>query len=185
MSSTSFATVPLRSASATTSPRRSASRSSGPTPTSSIKYYMHVGEAAEEQTIRLIGGDGKTMQKRYDRALEYLDSIAEKRGEFQDLEGILRGSTQAIIPINARILRSGSRLRFPHFQCRESGRDSDRGIPVGSRDGDSYPTAIPSLLTAQFHLCSRPQGKRFHYPVSLSSPRYLPPIVPSPYPSSL
>jgi len=52
---------------------------------------MHVGEAAEEQTIRLIGGDGKTVQQRYDQALEYLDSIEEKSGELREMERIMRG----------------------------------------------------------------------------------------------
>ena len=91
MASTVSATVSFRSASATTSPKRSASRSSGPIPTSSIKYYMHVGEAAQEQAIRLIGGDGKTVQQRYDQALEYLDSIEEKSGELREMERIMRG----------------------------------------------------------------------------------------------
>ena len=52
---------------------------------------MHVGEAAQEQAIRLIGGDGKTMQQRYDRALEYFDNIEEKSAEMREMEKILRG----------------------------------------------------------------------------------------------
>jgi len=90
--SRAFATVPSRSASATTSQKRSASRSSVPTPTSLTRYYTHVGEAVQEQTIRLIGGDGKTMQQRYDRALEYLAAIpeGEKDGRWGEVERILR-----------------------------------------------------------------------------------------------
>lgn len=55
------------------------------------QYYTHVGEAAQEQAIRLIGGDGKTVQQRYDQALEYLDSIEEKSGELREMERIMRG----------------------------------------------------------------------------------------------
>ena len=50
-----------------------------------------MGQAAQEQAIRLIGSDGKNMQQRYSRALEYLDSIAEKSGELREMERILRG----------------------------------------------------------------------------------------------
>ena len=55
------------------------------------QYYTHVGETALDQAIRLIGRNGKTMQQRYDRALEYLDSIAGKSEELQEIERILRG----------------------------------------------------------------------------------------------
>ena len=57
------------------------------------QYYTHVGEAAQEQAIRLIGGDGKTMQQRYDQALEYLAAIpeGEKDGRWWEMERILRG----------------------------------------------------------------------------------------------
>ena len=56
------------------------------------QYYTHVGEAAQEQAFRLIGGDGRTVQQRYDRALEYLDSIGEKKDErWREMERILRG----------------------------------------------------------------------------------------------
>ena len=55
------------------------------------QYYTHVDHEAQERAIRLIDGAGATMKERYERALEYLDGIAEKNGELQELERILRG----------------------------------------------------------------------------------------------
>jgi integrase len=55
------------------------------------QYYTHVDHEAQERAIRLIDGAGATMKERYERALEYLDTIAEKSRELQDLERIMRG----------------------------------------------------------------------------------------------
>jgi integrase len=57
------------------------------------QYYTHVGEAAQEQAIQLISGNGATVKQRYDRAVEFLDGIAEedKDGKWREMERILRG----------------------------------------------------------------------------------------------
>ncbi len=57
------------------------------------QYYTHVGEAAQEQAIQLISGNGTTVAQRYDRAVEFLAGIPEdeKDAKWREMERILRG----------------------------------------------------------------------------------------------
>ena len=57
------------------------------------QYYTHVGEAAQEQAIQLISGNGATVKQRYDRAVEFLAAIPEEKKDerWREMERILRG----------------------------------------------------------------------------------------------
>jgi len=70
-----------------------ASRALGVSPVDQLRHGVAAGgpEIEDGTGGQVVGRDGKTVQQRYDRALEYLDSIEEKSAEMCEMERILRG----------------------------------------------------------------------------------------------
>ena len=55
------------------------------------KYYVHIGEEAQEKAIQLISGDGSTLAQRHQKALDFINGLKKKSANLKKIESILRG----------------------------------------------------------------------------------------------
>ena len=55
------------------------------------KYYVSIGEEAQEKRIQMLIGSGIPVAQRHRKALAYLASLDDKNDELQKIEEILRG----------------------------------------------------------------------------------------------